>query len=72
MNITPYLIALVGIVLLIQQEYAIAGVLLIIAGAQIVFPNLNTMTGTPATILRFGLIGTIVSLLIYQFFYVRG
>ncbi|MEA5565624.1 MULTISPECIES: hypothetical protein [unclassified Anabaena] len=72
MNITPYLFGLMGLALLVYGEYILASVLLIIAVAEITFPNLNTTTGTPATFLRFGLILTIGSLLIYRLFYLRG
>jgi hypothetical protein len=58
MNITPYLFGLIGLALLIEGENVLASVLLITAVAEMAFPNLNTTTGTLATVLRFGLIIT--------------
>ncbi|MEH1920023.1 MULTISPECIES: hypothetical protein [unclassified Nostoc] len=67
MNITPYLIAIVGIALIVEQEYVIAATMLLIAISEITLPNLNTITTTSATFIRFGLIGALVSLLVYRF-----
>ncbi|MEH1824339.1 MAG: hypothetical protein V7L22_03055 [Nostoc sp.] len=67
MNITPYLIAIVGIALIVEQEYVIAAIMLLIAISEITLPNLNTITTTSATFIRFGLIGALVSLLVYRF-----
>ncbi|MHC5860627.1 hypothetical protein [Nostoc sp.] len=67
MNITPYLIAIIGIALIVEQEYVIAATMLLIAISEITLPNLNTITTASATFIRFGLIAALVSLLVYRF-----
>lgn len=71
MNITPYLLGVIGVALVIYGDYILGAVLLIIAGGEIIFPNLNTTPGTQATVVRFGFIATIAALLIYRLFYIR-
>jgi hypothetical protein len=71
MNITPYLLGVIGLTLVVYGEYILGTVLLIIAGGEIVFPNLNTTTGTQTTVVRFGFITTITFLMIYRLFSIR-
>nr|AVH79610.1 hypothetical protein [Nostoc sp. PCC 9205] len=71
MNITPYLLGVIGLTLVVYGEYILGTVLLIIAGGEIVLPNLNTTTDTQATVVRFGFIVTIASLMFYRLFYIR-
>lgn len=71
MNITPYLIAIVGMALLLQRETLFGIMMLIIAGAELLLPNLNTSDSSLAGILRFGLAVTIVFLIVYRLSSVR-
>jgi hypothetical protein len=71
MNITPYLLGVIGLTLVVYGEYILGTVLLIIAGGEILLPNLNITTGTQTTVVRFGFITTIVALMIYRLFSIR-
>jgi hypothetical protein len=71
MNITPYLLGVIGLTLVVYGEYILGTILFIIAGGEIVLPNLNTTTGIQPTVVRFGFIVTITSLMFYRLFYIR-
>jgi hypothetical protein len=71
MNITPYLLGVIGLILVVYGEYILGTILFIIAGGEIVLPNLNITTGIQTTVVRFGFIVTITSLMFYQLFYIR-
>lgn len=71
MNITPYLIAFVGIALLLKREIEFGVMMLIIAAGELLMPNLNTSSSNLAAIIRFGLSVTIVFLIIYRLASVR-
>ncbi|MBD3886010.1 hypothetical protein IFO70_30365 [Phormidium tenue FACHB-886] len=66
MNITPYLVAMIGMALLLQREILFGIMMLLIAGSEILLPNLNTSDSNLAGILRFGLAVAIVFLIVYR------
>ncbi|MCL6436013.1 MAG: hypothetical protein K6T90_17735 [Leptolyngbyaceae cyanobacterium HOT.MB2.61] len=68
MNITPYLIAIIGLALLVHEEYALAAAMIVVALGEILLPNLNTMSGNHAFMARLGITAIIVSLLVYRLF----
>ncbi|MBD3884599.1 hypothetical protein IFO70_22930 [Phormidium tenue FACHB-886] len=71
MNVTPYLIGFVGIALLLQREIEFGVMMLIIAVAEILMPNLNANDSNLSGITRFGLAVTIVFLIVYRLSSIR-
>jgi hypothetical protein len=62
-NISPYLLGLIGISLLVYREFLLGSALLIISIGEISFPNLNSTNTPQAFYIRLGFITVIVSLI---------
>jgi hypothetical protein len=63
MNISPYLLGLLGISLLVGKEFLLGSALLIISIGEISLPNLNATNTPQAFYIRLGFITVIVSLI---------
>jgi hypothetical protein len=63
MDISPYLLGLIGISLLFGKELLLGSALLIISIGEITLPNLNTTNTPQAFYIRLGFVTVIVSLI---------